>query len=253
MNFRVFANAIGWEVMNLSKIKSYLLAGTAGVAIVPMMGLAVDQVANAAPPPMPVMSWAGWYVGLSVGGASQSNFFSNPDAISDSLDGTHKGSAFIGGGQIGYNWQQGQFVYGLEADFSGLSKSSGTYVTDASNGAIYGSQLSWMSTVRGRLGMTVGNGNTLVYGTAGLAIGGITSHSEGGIFGWPLNGYSSTRVGWAAGAGIEHMLTRNWTIGLEGLFADFGSYTKASTVEGKCCATVRDQVLIGRLKLNYKF
>ncbi len=110
-----------------------------------------------------------------------------------------------------------------------------------------------MSTVRGRLGVTVGDGNTLLYGTGGVAFGRITAHSEGGIFGWPVNDYSSTRVGWAAGGGIEHMLTPHWTVGLEGLFADFGSSNRGSDVDGKCCATIRDRVFIGRAKLNYKF
>ena len=245
--------------MNLSTVKSYLLTGAAGIAVAPMIGMAGASVAEAADmplkaaPPMAAPSWAGWYVGVNIGGASQRNSWDLPTS-EGGFDSSHTGtgSAFIGGGQIGYNWQQGMFVYGLEADVSGLSKTNSTYVT-GSDSTTYGSHLSWMSTVRGRLGVTVGNGNTLLYGTGGVAFGRISAHSEGGTAGWPTNDYSSTRVGWAAGGGIEYMLTPRWTVGLEGLFADFGSYTKGSDVDGKCCATIRDRVFIGRAKLNYKF
>jgi opacity protein-like surface antigen len=67
--------------------------------------------------------------------------------------------------------------------------------------------------------------------------------------------YSSTRTGWAAGAGIERMIAPHWTIGVEGLFADFGNFTKTSgaDVGAKCCVAVHDKVFLCRAKLNYKF
>jgi outer membrane immunogenic protein len=193
-------------------------------------------------------SWAGWYAGVNVGAAGQSNFWSGTEGTN--VNGTHSGTSFIAGGQIGHNWQQGKFVYGFEVDFSGLSNSGRTYVNDCC-GTIYGSNISFMSTMRGRWGMTVGDGSTLVYGTGGLAIANINAKSEGGP--WPINDYSRTRFGWTVGAGIEHMFSRHWTFGVEALYADFGSYTAGSTVDGKCCATIRDRVMIGRFKANYKF
>jgi opacity protein-like surface antigen len=57
-------------------------------------------------------------------------------------------------------------------------------------------------------------------------------------------------VGWTVGGGVEHMLNRNWTIGLEGLFVDLGRSTlnvKTSNLR------FSNQAVIGRLKLNYKF
>ena len=247
--------------MNGLSAERRLLAGAAGIVVAPIFGLAASHAADMpvkALPPAPVAApmWAGWYLGVSAGGAWESNDFNcvNCTDFPASVAGTHNGSAFIGGGQIGYNWQRGSFVYGLEADISGLTKSSGTYVGIANNGTTYGSHVSWMSTVRGRLGVTVGDGATLLYGTGGIAIGRIAAHDEAStVLTWPNNDYSSTRVGWAAGGGIERMLTPHWTVGLEGLFADFGSYTKASSDAGKCCATIRDRVFIGRAKLNYKF
>jgi outer membrane immunogenic protein len=255
--------------MNLSKAKNYLLTGTAGIAVAPMLGMAGASVANAAdmavkaPPPAPVAapSWAGWYIGVNVGGAGQRSYFFDPDIQNGvATPGTRNGSSFIGGGQIGYNWQSGNFVYGLEGDFSGLSRPTGTYFRNTRFGSpnccTYGSHVPWLATVRGRLGVTVGDGNTLLYGTGGVAIGRVKAMAnEAGQFGpgSPLNDYSATRVGWAAGGGIERMIAPHWTVGLEGLFADLGSYTKASSAEGKCCATVHNKLLIGRFKINYKF
>ncbi len=119
-----------------------LLAGAASIVVAPIVGIAASHAADMplkAPQPAPVATpmWAGWYVGLSAGGAWESNYFDcvNCTDFPAQVDGTHKGSAFIGGGQIGYNWQQGMFVYGLEGDISGLTKTSGTYVTRARDGS----------------------------------------------------------------------------------------------------------------------
>jgi outer membrane immunogenic protein len=104
--------------------------------------------------------------------------------------------------------------------------------------------------------MTLGDPNTLLYATGGLAVGHVKASGNELFFG-EYNDYSSTRVGWAAGGGIERMIAPHWTVGLEGLFVDLGSYrassTGASTDSGKCCATVHNNMVIGRLKLNYKF
>jgi hypothetical protein len=75
------------RIMNMSKAKGYFLSGTAGIAIAPLMGMALAPAANAAdlklkapPAPLPVAAptWAGWYIGVSAGGASQHSEYSNP-------------------------------------------------------------------------------------------------------------------------------------------------------------------------------
>jgi outer membrane immunogenic protein len=253
--------------MNISKAKAYFLTGTAGIAIAPMMGLALAPAANAAdlklkappPPPIAAPSWAGWYIGVSAGGASQSSDFTfgDPDEGFGGKGngvGTNTGGSFIGGGHIGYNWQQGTFVYGLEADASGLSKPSGTYfpgITEPT--ATYGSHVSWMVTAHGRLGLTVGDGNTLLYGTAGVAFGRIKASADELVAFGAFNDYSSTRTGWVAGAGIERMIMPNVIIGLEGLFVDFGSFNATSSDAGKCCAGIHNKLAIGRARLSFKF
>lgn len=158
---------------------------------------------------------------------------------------------------ISYNWQSGTFVYGLEADISGLSKPSSLYFGSITfpTTTSYGSNVPWMATVRGRLGVTVGDGNTLLYGTGGVAIAHVKAMESEPQFGQPPFDYSTTRTGWAAGGGIERMIAPHWTVGAEALFADFGSYTKTQNDAGtaKCCTMIHDKVMIGRFKLNYKF
>jgi outer membrane immunogenic protein len=254
--------------MKLSEAKHYLLTGTASIAVAPIVGMAGMSAANAAdlpvkappaPPPVAAPSWAGWYIGLNIGGGSERNYFNDigTDAVRQTdVNTNHSGSFFTGGAQIGYNWQNGNFVYGFEGDFSGLSKSSGTHVknqTTSVNCCTYGSHVSWIATLRGRLGITIGDGNTLLYGTGGLAIGHVSAQVDETYYSEPIIDYSSTRVGWAAGGGIERIIAPHWTIGLEALYTDLGSYTKTVPADGKCCTTIHDRVLIGRAKLNYKF
>src|SRR5207249_5357208 len=122
-------------------------------------------------------------------------------------------TGFIGGGQIGYNWQHGNFVFGLEGDISGLGGKNTGERQDAT-GYQYSSRISWLSTVRARFGLAVGD--TMAYATAGVAFAGVKNTVSFS----PGLDYSSTktRTGWTVGGGVEHMLSRNWTIGLEALF-----------------------------------
>src|SRR5260370_9837860 len=74
------------------------------------------------PPPAPVYTWNGCYVGASAGWSQgQSQHFRNSDgaAITNEFDLT----GFIGGGQLGCNWQRGAWVFGIEGDGSATNKS----------------------------------------------------------------------------------------------------------------------------------
>lgn len=246
--------------MKLAQTKNFLLTGA---ALTPVLGLAGASGANAAdmalkaPPPIAAPSWAGFYLGVNIGGAAEASYYADPNGIiGDAYTPSWRnGAALIGGGQIGYNWQQGTFVYGLEADISGLSSPSGlNFAAFSDPHYTYGSHIPWLATIRGRAGVTVGDGMTLLYGTGGVAIGSVKAFNDECFYGGePCNNYSATRTGWAAGGGVERMITPHWTIGLEGLFVDLGSYTKAANNTGKCCATVHNTAAIGRFKLDFKF
>jgi outer membrane immunogenic protein len=236
-----------------------LLAGSAFAADLPIYK---------APPPAPVCFWCGWYAGISVGGtwaqdtnvstvsapvqAANTGVFSfGPEAAvaaalaSNNLGG--KQSAFIGGGQIGYNLQLAStWVAGFEADIQGLSNSNGgSATTVTSNVPIFVSEaftsttaaskhVDYLGTVRGRFGVLL-NANTLLYGTGGLAYGGVhaatsITQTDTGILPGPVSvtygsagAVNTTRAGWTAGAGAEMRLWDRWTGKLEYLYYDLGS------------------------------
>lgn len=221
----------------MQKYKGFLLATASGVVFAPGVQ-AADLPLKAAPAYVPAVSWQGWYGGFHVGAASQrgdSNIVGSSGYANDSIN-------FIGGGQIGYNWQRGNFVYGLEADISGLAGN-----TNTSDGYItYGNSISWLATFRGRWGLAVSD--TLVYATAGIAVGGVKNTFQ--ILGLGDYSASKTRVGWVVGGGVEHMWSRNWTLGLEALFVDLGRYTG---LKDGFTHRFSNQAVIGRFKANYRF
>ena len=219
--------------------KGFLIATSAGFAA----AAAAMPSAQAADMPIkapryiePSASWAGWYIGAHAGAAWQ-------QAQEQGYGLSFSKTTFIGGGQVGYNWQHGNFVFGLESDFSGIA---GRNKLEPGYEFLQ-SSIRWLSTSRVRFGLAVGD--TMVYATAGVAIGGVKNSLSS--VDCCTYSQSKTKVGWTVGGGVEHMLNRNWTIGLEGLFVDLGksnlsSFTNKTT-------RFQNQAVIGRLKLNYKF
>jgi len=221
-------------------------AGGAQAADLPL------KVPSAAPPV--AAPWAGWYVGGNVGAAYQqgtTQMGNDPNFYGYTpISNTTNNTSFIGGGQIGYNWQDGNFVYGLEADISGLTGGGGKSPTNF-DGKAFSNSINWLSTVRLRGGLAVGN--TMVYATGGLAIGGVKNSFLNSFNGFEASkSQSRTAVGWAVGGGVEHILwNSHWTIGLEGLFVDLGQ-SNVTVRDGKT-AKFSNEAIIGRLKVNYKF
>jgi outer membrane immunogenic protein len=237
------------------KYKGFLLATAGGVAT--MSGAQAADLPVKAPRvmPPPVTSWEGFYLGLNAGVVSQTG---NYTPYYGSYANNQGSTGFIGGGQLGYNWQRGNYVYGLEADISGLT---GKTIAPPLSGSVgkgngFEGRISWLSTFRARAGWLM-NPNTMLYATGGLAVGGVkNSFNFNGLASSsnPLNttkSVSTTRVGWTVGGGIESMLDQHWTVGLEGLYVDLGS-SSATTPTGKT-TTFRNTAVIGRAKLNYKF
>ena len=218
------------------KIKGLLLASAAaGVALMPG-AQAADLPAKAYPVAAPVApSWAGFYVGLHAGGASVRHDFGSDE---------YRSASFVGGGQIGYNWQSGSFVFGLEADGSWVSKQK--QFTD-NFGFDHGSHFPWLATARGRFGAAFGNWH--FYATAGAAFTKVRLDATT-CCPTPFS-TSKSRVGFAVGGGIEHMLTRNWIVGAEILYVDFGTTQHRNPQGGSKSST--NSAVIGRAKLNYKF
>jgi len=242
----------------MMKKKGFLLATAATGAAAFAPGAMAADMPLKAPAPVavaPAASWAGFYIGGHAGvawhQAHAASSYQGALALLPELSASKTG--FIGGGQIGYNWQRGNFVFGLEADGSWLSVKAGNqhnffgYAFGATH------KIEWLSTVRGRFGLAVGD--TMAYVTGGVAFGGVKN--QVGFVPGALTSDNDTRVGWAIGGGVEHMWTRNWTIAMEALFVDLGSKTVTGTGSagpgtGKT-TKFSNQAVIGRLKVNYKW
>jgi len=137
-------------------------------------------------------------------------------------------SSWVAGGQVGYNWQQGLWVYGIEADLSGmhLDTNFNTVIplTLATATANAHSNVDWYGTVRGRLGWS--SGPILFYGTAGLAYGHVDLNSSISSPAGPVSlssQTSATRAGWVVGGGIDYMWSPNLILNLGYQYVDLGT------------------------------
>jgi outer membrane immunogenic protein len=208
------------------------------------------------PPPAPVYTWNGCYVGASAGTSSgNSQHF---DAAGVPITNSFDLSGFIGGGQLGCNWQWGAWVFGIEGDGSAVNKSGQGIelqpIPRPNTLWISETQERWFVTARGRLGLTnfwwFGD-KTLLYVTGGGAWAKIDA-SEWNTVNPILTGRqeSTTRSGWTAGGGIEYALGYGWSVKSEFLYADFGTYNTSSLDRSR---QVKVQDYIWRAGMNYKF
>ena len=154
------------------------------------------------------------------------------------------GSGGLLGGQIGYNIQMNQLVFGIEGD---LSK---TWIDGSSScGGAFGCShsINWMASLRGRLGVAVNNNRTLLYATGGAAWADVDWAGSLGT------GLSKTQTGWVAGGGIEHMLTQNLSARVEYLYYGFDGLTAPAGVLGAGPANLDLTTQTVRFGLNLKF
>ena len=239
--------------------KGFLLATAGGVAFSPAAQAADLPVKAPRPVPVAVVpSWEGTYIGVNAGAVWQRGTWSADPGGSDyAVSGSTSATGFIGGGQIGHNWLSGQFLYGLEADISGLT-GTGTdsiNINNTKGTATVSQRIKWLSTVRGRLGVVMSQ-SWMAYATGGFAFGGVENSFNAGCPGCVPNikSESKTRTGWTAGGGIEHMLDAHWIVGLEGLWVDLGSSTATAPTTGRAkTSSFSNKAFIARAKLDYKF
>jgi outer membrane immunogenic protein len=185
--------------------------------------------------PVPVFSWTGFYVGVNAGYGWASTSVSGFSGSSD-LNG------FVGGGQIGYNWQGASpLVLGIEADFQGTSQSR----SDTALGITVDQNLPWFGTVRGRVGYAFDR--VMIYGTGGFAF----MDYKMTVSGFGLSASDSVnKAGWTAGAGAEWMFAPKWSTKLEYLYIDTGD-TSVTLFGVPFTGRAKDNIV--RVGLNYHF
>ena len=220
----------------------------------------------------PIYSWTGFYVGGNIGYSwGRSNDTSTiTNTASGAVLATSAGKSnlngVVGGGQVGYNWQMQNWVWGLEADIQGTGEKGtrnfaytpapivgANFFLPVPVGVALTQQIDWFGTVRARGGFLV-SPQVLLYGTGGLAYGEVKSGEVIGLF--PGLSATNTNVGWTVGAGIEGLINANWTAKLEYLYVDLGrvsgSFTPAGgVITSAYSSRITDNVL--RVGVNYKF
>jgi outer membrane immunogenic protein len=186
--------------------------------------------------PTPAANWAGFYLGGSYGSvaaANASTIFNPPGLVGLPVPARLwlSPSGYIGGVQAGYNWQSANWVFGVEADIQASSQSDNKVCIITCIPPIqsvrFEQEMSWLGTVRGRLGYSVGP--TLFYVTGGAAFGDVktTITAIAGPF-VNVDTISASRTGYAVGGGIESgfelfgLLGKGWTAKSEYLFVDLG-------------------------------
>jgi outer membrane immunogenic protein len=265
-------------------MQHFLVAGCAlAVSIFPAM--AADMPLKAPPPrPAPVFTWAGCYLGGSVGGIwRQSDNVSvgvvdgGSGAVAAAAAGAIPtafgvgGSSWLAGGQGGCNYQASNWVLGIETDFSSTNLNDSAAI--ATNVPMFfpltssvSQDMNWIGTIRGRLGWA--SGNVLIYATGGAAYANVSyGYTQNNIAGGGANAVavsdSATPFGWTVGGGLEWGFGA-WSVKGEYLYYDLGSHTLTAacgTVIGGCTGVApslfsthfRDNGSIARVGLNYRF
>jgi outer membrane immunogenic protein len=250
-----------------------LLAATALSTAAVSSVSAADLPVRAAPPPIiataPVFTWTGFYVGGNLGWGwrdddNEAVVLTGPGIPAGIVGGTlnfdnGNDGNFLGGGQIGYNYQIGSFVVGVEADIQGIATDDNEAVFIPGPGFAGGTFVpgefedaaDWFGTVRLRAGVAVNQ--FLVYATGGLA-------------------YTEDNTGWTVGGGVEWALPVNWfgssavTLGLEGLWVSIdqdedndgriGTFTPVGGPPVDVFLPLgndEQEFFVARAKLNFKF
>lgn len=185
----------------------------------------------APPPPIPVFTWTGFYIGGQVGyGFGHDSTLASATATGIGLASTSASErGVIGGAHIGYNFSTQSLpffgnalgtagVIGVEGDVDGTSARS-AYGLGGIAG--YGRD-DIQGSIRGRLGFAVDR--ALFYATGGAAFGGLHNTYVNTITG-ATDSLSHTRVGYTVGGGIEYAISNNWSLRAEYRYTDFGTYT----------------------------
>ena len=200
-----------------------LLGGIAISALLAAPAIAADLPARvpvkAAPAPIiAAYNWTGCYIGVQ-GGGKFGKSEQVEAATGASLTGEYDIDGFLVGGTLGCNFQQGQWVFGIEGDGSFVSADGGNNLIAPFNPAFFAqTEEKWLATVRGRLGFA--QGAWLFYGTGGIAFAGVEVSSASAAI---SASEKQTMVGWTVGGGIEWGFAAGWSLKAEYLFVDLGT------------------------------
>ena len=183
-------------------------------------------------------SWSGFYTGLNGGYGFGNSTITDATGIST---GSFNMSGALAGVTLGYNYQTGVWVWGLEGDLDASWIKGSTTVNC---GGTCETKNSWLGTARGRIGYAWDR--WMPYITGGAAFGDVKMTPVGGA------SETDTRFGWTAGGGLEYAFQGAWSAKVEYLYVDLG---KASCSVATCGVAndVTFKTSIVRGGINYHF
>ncbi|MBV8838733.1 MAG: porin family protein [Alphaproteobacteria bacterium] len=223
------------------------LMGLAGTALFGTAAFAADlsRPVYKAPPAgvLPAAyDWTGFYVGGHIGYGWAKNTYTDPFVLLNLSDTSANG--ILGGGQVGFNYQVNQFVFGVEGDMSATGIKGGP-TFGATN---FNTQTNWTATLAGRAGVAFDR--WLVYAKGGAAWR--NNDYTTNFYAFPgTTSVNDTKLGWVVGAGVEWAFAPQWSAKLEYNYMDFGT-DNVSFVPGRTTG-ITDQVQMVKLGVNYKF
>ncbi|MGJ4950405.1 outer membrane protein [Bradyrhizobium sp. HKCCYLS20291] len=226
-----------------------LLLTTTALVVLASPALAADLAARPytkAPPAMmaAIYDWSGFYIGVNGGGGWSHNTW---DLVGGGREGSHDSTGGTVGGQVGYRWQTGPVVFGVEAqgnwaDFSGDNLSAVFATRNRTKTDAFG-------LFTGQIGYAWNN--VLLYAKGGAALTSNTYTITNAVNGAFLASNTDTRWGGVVGAGLEYGFAPNWSLGVEydHLFMDrhtvsFGAFGPDS---------IKQDVDLFTARLNYRF
>jgi outer membrane immunogenic protein len=213
---------------------------------------------------IPVFSWTGCYIGAHAGGGLQHDSFTNGTGNFEggvNSNGNLNGTGAIAGGQVGCNYQDGNWVFGLEGEGSWSSIKTTSFSGSPNDSEGFTTKNNNDFTIAARVGIAFDR--TLIYGKGGWAWGSFDFTNTGiccgnGATPFTTSG-SATLNGFLVGVGIEHALTRNWTIKAEYDYIGFGAKAVAftgcggGTCESEGTSTQSATKQLFKVGVNYLF
>ena len=230
--------------MRVSSFRVLALAGVLGASL--SVPAAADGMRYGDRPGCCAFSWSGFYVGVHAGyGWGESDWTDLLGSLGANLR-FEDLQGGLGGGQLGFNWQTGPLVVGIEASFS----ASGISQTGTAGIATLTTDVEGIATVVGRLGYAWDRSLIYVkggYATASIEIRGVN----------PFDTFKSSdrHHGWTVGTGVEFAVLKNLSLGLEYNYYDFGRETHSATsaLGLPLSIDVDAQVHSVLARLNYRF
>jgi outer membrane immunogenic protein len=210
------------------------------------------------------ITWSGFYIGLHAGAAWGD--WENTDINGYNAAGGVFGddtTAFIGGGQLGYNWQVGSIVLGVEGELGYLGLDSDAqfpgFIGDPTRvgDSIASFETDLYGTIAGRLGYAYGG--WLLYAKGGAAfVNAEASYVDPNPSGVTLvsgTSASDTLTGWVVGGGVEYAMAGGWSLKVEYLHFDLDDITVSAVDSGGGTRRFEFDTDIDTVKVgvNYKF